>query len=359
MNNHTNDNLVFTMRSLLLLLLFVGTYQNSSAQIYPVRTDVQINGLKGDVLSTTTTSRAYSPATERWEPLQITVVNVFNKGGNLLLRKTYLQQATSTTSLFTYDKKADSLKPVFEVSAAGSIRDKDSGRVILDETFTYMPDGKLKARVERNFQSGKTTRYLYFYVNSRLEYLVEQDSATDAFTSIEKFFYMKGDKPQGSTIRHYNPATDLIRSLKDTAGVPESRIQYDYTSYVYGDTTTPVIFWRWNYGNDTIVDRQEIKRFLENGNHAATITQEFKDGKNISSRSQIFNEYGDPISVADSFGNDTTYQRGFDYIYDERDEYGNWKTKRQYVAADPQDKESEHRLLLYRTDRTIKYFDEE
>ena len=345
------------MRLLFAILLLLGFGGTLSAQIYPVQTDLRKEGLKGPVQATVTVTRTYSPAAERWEPLQVKVVSTFNEKGQIQRRRTFLQHTPSTTSLFTYDKESDSLQPVLELTA-GEGTGGDSARLILDESFIYRADGKIEIEVERNLQSGKTTRHQYTYAGSNPTHRVEYDSATGAITAVEEFFYMAGNKPRGSTIRRFDPSTDPVRSLKDTAAVPDERIAYDYTSYVYGDTTTPVIFWKWEYGRDTVVDRQEVQRFLEDGTLMATIVQTFKNRKIVHSRSQLFNEYGDPVSSADSFGNDTTYQRAFDYIYDESDARGNWTDKRQYTAATPGSTTSDERLLLYRTDRTILYREE-
>ena len=340
------------------LTLFVGISSLLSAQIYPYRTDAEKIGLKGKVKTTSTVVLPYSPAAERWEPLRIKIIEFYNPSGNLLRKKTFIQHVTSTTPLFTYDKKSDSLRPILESTAAQTGSAADSGRLIMDQVFTYMTDGRIETEIERDYQMGKTLRRLYVYAGSRLKYRVEQDSALDAIISLEEFSYMAGSKPQGSIIRHYNPATDLLRSLKDTADVPEKRITYDYTSYIYGDTLTPTIFWRWYFGGDTIVDRQEIHRFLEGGELAATIDERFQEGKLSQSSSKLFNLYGDPLSTADSFGNDTTYQRAFDYIYDELDQEGNWRVKREYVAADPGNPDSGERLLLKRIERVITYYEE-
>ena len=345
------------IRTTLFLLSFLSC-SILSAQIYPVQSDLQKEGLNGPVRTTITTSRTYQPGAERWEPLEIKVVSTYNREGELIEKKTYIAHRHSTAPLFTYDKDADSIRPVIDATSALTSDSAEKPRLINTEIRTYQPDGRIRSVLNRNYQMGKATMREYAYDGSVLDLILERDSATKGITMIEDFFYLPGNKPQGSTIRKFNPATDLVTALSDTSSVPQKRVSYDYTSYVYGDTITPVIYWKWEYGNDTTVDRQEIKRYLEDGTLSASIMQHFNNGKIVRARSQIFNEYGDAVSNADSFGNDTTLQRIFDYIYDELDPQGNWRIKRQYVKTDPERSDSEERALLGRSDRKIIYFEE-
>ncbi|MCE2504206.1 MAG: hypothetical protein J4G05_09150 [Chlorobi bacterium] len=344
---------------LLVLPLLWFSHGHLAAQIYPVQTDLQKHEINGPVQSVITTTRTYSPGAKRWQPLVVTVVSTYNGEGNLIKERTFISHKESETRLFTYDKESDSLRPIIDATPALSLDSSDPYRLIMERVYSYLADDRIASEVERNYQTRRTLQRQYIYVGPLLRYKVEQDSSVGSISSIEEFFYMKGYKPRGSTIRRYNPATDRVTSLEDTASVPENRVQYDYTSYVYGDTSTPVIFWKWGYGADTIVDHQEVKRFLENGKLVAITTQQFADGKITRSRSQIFNKYGDPLSTADSHGNDTVYQRAFVYIYDKPDRCGNWREKRQYVVPDPNDlTNTEQRLLLSRVDRVIRYFEE-
>ena len=325
------------------------------AQIYPALPDLQKKELSGPVQLVITTTRTYSPETERWQPLVSKVVSTYNQKGQLVNEVISVSHEKSDTRLFTYDKDSDSLRPVIDISPSPS----DTSRIIMKRVYSYMASGRKGSEVERNYQTGKTIQRQYLYNGTTVRFIIEQDSAVGSLSTIEEFFYIKGAKPRGSTIRRFDPKTDLVTSIKDAELVPEERIEYDYTSYVYTDTATPVIFWKWEYGNDTVVDRQEVKRFLDNGKLAARIIQEFADGKISRSRTLIFNKYGDPLSTADSYGNDTTYERAFDYIYDKPDKHGSWQEKRQYVVTDPDDLTNEQRLLVQRVDRVIKYFEED
>ena len=78
------------MRLLFAILLLLGFGGTLSAQIYPVQTDLRKEGLKGPVQATVTVTRTYSPAAERWEPLQVKVVSTFNEKGQIQRRRTFL-----------------------------------------------------------------------------------------------------------------------------------------------------------------------------------------------------------------------------------------------------------------------------
>ena len=326
------------------------------AQIYPEKGDLERAGLSGPVSRVVETSRSWSPELARWNPLvQVTVLN-FSPEGRLNRRAVALLNRPVDRSLFIYDSVSGKPEPIAENSAGGS-RVSEEGDPVSEEIYTYDDMGRVGIVIERNFRLGTTTVTQHIYdTKGRLKLRVTSDSSQGFIRAIEEFFWTAEDRPTGSVIRRFDPKTDPFRSLKDTASVPESRIGRDYTSFGYGDTVHPVIWLSWELGRDTIVDRQELRRFDTEEHLFSSLMQRYEKGTVVQTQARIYNPFGDILSAADSFGEETTYERAFDYIYDARDEHGNWRTRRQYVAIDPEAAGTSERVLLSRTDRGVEYY---
>ena len=342
-------------------VLFVSTFSflctlSLRAQVYPERTDMDRFGLQGPVQKIIDVSRAFSANLDKWEPLVITRVMNFNRDGNLLKAGIYVSREQPDQQFFVYKENSDSILPVLD--ATRSMFQDGEASPIEETLYAYEEDGRLAGKVERDYQKKKTDKNQYFYQEGLLSAIVTRDSSTNNITALEFFYYLNDGRPTGSSSRYFNQETDRIIKLSDTADVPEERINRSYTFYTYTDTLTPVIYWNIDVGNDTAVDKQIIKRFLENDMLSASTTQTLSDGKATRSESIIYNKYGDVLSSAVSFGNDTTYTRTLDYVYDELDNNENWRTRRQYATVpDEKAKGKEKKILLSRTDRDIIYYE--
>lgn len=330
-----------------------------SAQIYPIRSDAQKAGAPLGARQVISTSRSYSPDMGRWNPLLYSTAQTYSPDGRLMKEIIYLSRASGEKEIVIYDSAAGAAMTVPETMPV-KIGEGDSSAILREKLYVYDETDRLSVIVDRDHRLHSVVLSLHVYDNeNRLGRVVEKDSASGHIRSIEEFHYLPDRRPTGSRIRTFDPATDPFTSLGDTAKVPAKRTAISYTLYSYGEETTPVIYWRWEYGRDTTMDRQEIRRMRSDGTLVSTTMQEFTDGRIKSSRAQVFNPQGDALSAADSFGDTTTvYQRAFDYIYDEPDGRGNWTTKRQYVAKNPGDPTSEERLLIGRVDRSIIYYEE-
>lgn len=334
------------------ILLTVTTY-TASAQIYPVTTDLFRMGLKGPVETVVQVSRSYSSQVQRWEPLMVTTILHFNREGFLLKKGTYISRQKPDKDLYTYDAESDKALPVFDVTSTVITSAKNEP---LEELLYAYDKGKLVGIIERDYKSGKTLKREYVYEGKQATAIISRDSATGLIAEIEQFYYQKDGKPTGSYIRYFDTKSTPVREPADTAAVPANRILRDYTSYVYTDTTTPVIFWHWHFGNDTTIDEQEIKRFLPDGTMSASTSQTFVKGKITGSQSYLYNNYGDILSSAASFGSDTTFERGFYYVYEALDDRENWTVRRQ-VSGDAGSIAAENkRMLISRSDRNITYY---
>lgn len=336
-----------------LPLLFLCCSASALAQIYPVLSDRERIGLEGPVEQAIDVTRTYTAAVERWEPLVVTNVRTFNREGNLLKHGIYTSREAASKQLFVFDEESDSLRPVVEAGFGEG--DPNVKHPISETLYAYEEKGRLAGTVERNYQQGSTIRSQYTYQEDLLSAIVSRDSASGSIVRIEFFHYQKDGRPSGSTIRRFDPATDNIGTLSDTGSVPESRTYREYTSYIYSDTLTPVIYWHWEYGNDSIVDRQTVKRYLDNGMLSASTSQIMDGAKVKTSHTQIFNAYGDALSTSNSIGQEKTYERTLDYIYDELDSHRNWTVKRQFVDAKKEGEENEDKILITRTDRELSY----
>lgn len=340
------------MRSTIILLLgILLTSSTLFAQIYPRQTERERLDLRGPVELVTDVSRSYSQATERWEPLTLTSIMHFNRQGNLLKRGTYISREESDKDLYVYSADSNAALPVFDATAM--LFRSEKSEPLEEYLYAYEEDGRLAGVIERHYNTGRTIRRAYAYDDGRLTTIVSRDSASNGITEVERFHYHRDGKPTGSSVQQFDLRRDTIRNLSDTMFIPAERVARVYTSYVYNDPSTPVIFWRWSFGNDTVVDMQEIKRYQADGMLTSSTAQMFRNGKLTSSQAYVFNTYGDALSSAASFGNDTTYERGFDYIYGEPDDGTNWTVRRQYsVNGDDTSK----KILIARTDRRITYY---
>ncbi len=347
------------MTRILLFLALVFSTSTLYAQIYPEKTDLERYGLEGPVDKVVDISRSYTAQLEKWEPIILTRILNFNKEGNLLKHGLYVSREQPNQQFFVYNAESDSILPVLD--ATGAMFKSGETKPVEETLYVYEDDGRIAGTIKRDYQNNTVRKQQYFYKDKLLSGIVTRDSATDYITSIEFFHYLNDGKPTGSSTRHFDPKTDRILSLKDTARVSAKHINYEYTFYTYTDTLTPVIYWQIEVGNDTIVDKQVIKRFLENGMLSASTTQTLKDGKTTRRESLIFNKYTDVLSSAVSYGNDTTYTRTLDYVYDELDRNNNWRIRRQYATitakedSDEDNSEEEKKILLSRTDREIVY----
>lgn len=326
------------------------------AQIYPERTDMDRFGLRGPVQKIVDVSRAFSANLDKWEPLVITRIMNFNEDGNLLKAGIYVSREQPEQQFFVYKENSDSILPVLD--ATRSMFQNGEASPIQETLYAYEANGRLAGKIERDYQKKSVAKNQYFYQEDLLSAIVTRDSSTNNITAIEFFYYLNDGKPTGSSTRYFNRETDRITLLGDTSDIPEERINRSYTFYTYTDTLTPVIYWDLNMGSDTTVDKQIIKRFLDDGMLSASTTQTFNNGKTARSESILYNVYGDVLSSAVSFGNDTTYSRALDYVYDELDNEKNWRTRRQYATvADEEAKDKEKKILLSRTDRDIIYYE--
>lgn len=324
--------------------------------IHPSRSDIDRIGLSGPVMQVVEVARSWSPDLERWNPLVQTTAWSFTPKGQLRHRLVTLQNRPVDRNLFVYDSISGRPEPIAEVSVSGGTISR-AADPISESIYTYDENDRLKVAIERNFRTGETTVTQHVYdTKGRLKLLVTSDSADGYISRIEEFYWMAEDLPTGSTIRRYDRSTDPFRSLEDTARVPERRVARDYTSYGYADSTYPVIWFSWELGRDTIVDRQEVRKFNREQALFSSLLQRYEKGRTVGMQARIYNPFGDILSAADSFGDERTYERAFDYIYDERDEQGNWQTKRQYVALNPEEGASSDRVLLSRVDRTVRYY---
>lgn len=343
------------MRPKIIALLAAAllTASTASAQIYPTMTDAARHGLQGPVEKVVDVSRSYSPQSERWEPLTVTTIMHFNRAGYLLKKGTYLSRQKPDKDLYTYDAESDKALPVFDITAMAFGNDQNRP---LEEVLYAYEGNRLAGVVERNYTTKQTLNREYVYDRNRLSAIISRDSVTGLIAEIEQFYYGREGKPTGSTIRAFDVKNNPVRTLADTADVPNRRILRDYTSYVYTDTATPVIFWHWKFGNDTIVEQQEIRRYLADGMLSASTVQTFDGGKITSSQAYLYNRFGDVLSNAASFGSDTTFQRGFDYAYDGPDDRKNWTVRRQYSGGGDTLTTVNKRVLLSRTDRNLTYY---
>lgn len=329
------------------------TVSTASAQIYPRITDLARLGLKGKVESVITVSRSYSQQMERWEPLMVTSILHFSPEGYILKEGTYISRQAPDKDLYTYDAESKQALPIFDVTNMVFAPGKNEP---LEEALYAYDKGKLVGVIERDYKKGQTLNREYLYERGRTATIISRDSATGLIAEIEQFYYQQDGKPTGSSVRHFDTRINPVRELKDTAEVPAARILKEYTSYIYTDTATPVIFWHWHFGNDTTVDKQEIKRFLADGTMSASTSQTFSKGKTTNSQAYLYNNYGDVLSSAASFGNDTTYQRGFDYLYEALDTQGNWTVRRQYSGGGDSMRTADKRILISRSDRKFTYY---
>lgn len=347
------------MTRILLFLALVLSTSTLYAQIYPEKTDLERYGLKGPVDKVVDISRSYTAQLEKWEPMVLTRILNFNDDGNLLKHGLYVSREQPNQRFFVYNAESDSILPVLD--ATGAMFKSGETKPVEETLYVYEDDGRIAGTIKRDYQNNTVRKQQYFYKDKLLSGIITRDSATDYITSIEFFHYLNDGKPTGSSTRHFDPKTDRILSLKDTARVPAKRINHEYTFYTYTDTLTPTIYWQIEVGNDTVVDKQVIKRFLDNGMLSASTTQTLENGKTTRREALIFNKYTDVLSSAVSYGNDTTYTRTLDYVYDELDRNNNWRIRRQYAtitAKEDPDKgssEEEKKILLSRTDREIVY----
>ena len=337
------------------IIIFVGFVTSATAQVFPIRTDLQKVGLKGDVRQVTEHARSWSASLDRWNPLVVTTMRTFTKEGMLRREVVIYRNEPVDQKMFRYDSATGTARPIAETNAAGG-DGSEVGQLVRESGYIYDEDGRLRTMILRDYRGKQTSVVLHQYdTKNRLKNRITTDSADGYIRRIESFYWLADDRPAGSVIRTFNPETDPFRSLKDTAGVPESRILRDYTSYAYDQPETPVIYWHWEFNGDSTIDRQTVRRFGTNEKLYATITQKFTDTTVTESRTQLYNPDGDIFSTADIMGG-RTMERAFDYIYDPRDDAGNWIMRRQYVALDPKAPTSSERVLVSRTDRTILYY---
>ena len=344
-----------------ILLFFALTLSTSTlyAQVYPEKTDLEHYGLEGPIEKVVDITRSYSAALETWGPITVTRILNFNKDGNLLKRGMYISREQPDQQLFVYNAESDSIFPVLDATIA--MFQSGESKPVEEALYAYEDDGRVAGKIKRDYQNNTVLKQQYYYKDKLLSGIVTRDSASNHITSIEFFHYLNDGKPTGSSTRHFNPKTDRVLTLADTARVPAERINHEYTFYTYTDTLTPVIYWQIVVGNDTVVDKQVIKRYLEDGMLSASTSQTLKDGKTTRTEALIFNKYTDVLSSAVSFGNDTTYNRALDYVYDELDNNNNWHIRRQYATVTPEDdskeesSDEEKKILLSRTDREIVY----
>lgn len=342
--------------SLLFLLILCAAGVSVSAQIYPVRTDLQKVGMKGDVRQVIEHARSWSASLDRWNPLVVTTSRSFTKEGQLRREVVLYRNEAVDEKMYRFDSASGTALPIAETSAA-SDGASGAGRLVRESAYVYGEEKELQAIIMRDYEGKKTHIILHQYdTKGRLKRRITSDSADGYIRRIEDFHWLADDRPAGSVIRTFDPKRDPFRKLKDTAKVPESRVARDYTSYSYDQYETPVIYWHWEFDGDSTVDRQTLRRFNKENLLQSTIHQKFSDTTVIESRAQLFNAYGDAISTADRLEDGRTFERAFDYIYDQLDESGNWVMRRQYVATDPGNLESTERVLLSRTDRTIMYY---
>lgn len=338
------------------LLFFVGGV-SAVAQIYPERTALDEERMEGAVRQVIEHARSWSAELDRWNPLAMVTSKSFMRDGRLRRETVIYHNETVDDKMYVYDSASGTAKPVSENTIVGT-SGNGAIEIASEKTYGYSEDGKLQLIQFRDYRAKRTTIWLHVYdTKGRLKMKVKSDSADGYIREIEEYYWMGDDRPTGSVIRIFNPKTDPFKKLADTAKVPEKRIARDYTSYFYDAEETPTIYWYWEFNGDTIVDRQTVQRFTAEKTLHSTIVQKFRDTTLIESKAQIFNQYGDVLSNAESFGGDTTYQRAFDYIYDQVDDQGNWTIRRQYVSADPGNPEEKNRILLSRTDRQIRYYD--
>ena len=358
MNNAQTPNtiLFFSITAIIAGIVSVLGGIALNAQIYPVRSDLQRAGLSGPVSRVVETSRSWSPELSRWNPLVMVTVMNFSPEGRLNRKFVTMQNRPVDKSLFIYDSASGMPEPIIDVTVEGSDI-SERATPVSEEIYTYDDGGRSGVIIGRDFRLGRTTITQHVYdTKGRLKLRVTSDSAEGYILEIEEFYWTAENRPTGSVIRKFDPATDPFRSLRDTAKVPVSRVGRDYTSFGYKDTTHPVIWFHWELGRDTIVDRQEFRRFDAENNLFSTLMQRYESGSPVQMQARIYNPFGDILSSADSFGDATTYERAFDYIYDARDEQGNWRTRRQYVMLDPEAGSDGERVLLSRTDRGVEYY---
>ncbi len=346
----------FPATALLFLLLLGAAGVSASAQVYPVRTDLEKAGMKGEVRQVIEHARSWSAPLDRWNPLVITTSRSFTKEGQLRREVILYRNEPVDEKMYRYDSATGTARPIAEASAA-SDGTSGAGRLVRESVYAYGEENELQVIRISDYEKKVTHLILHQYdTKGRLKRRITSDSADRTIRRIEDFYWLADDRPAGSVIRTFDPKTDPFQRLKDSTKVPESRIDRDYTSYSYDNAETPVIYWHWEFNGDSVVDRQTVMRFDHDDLRQSLIIQKFRDTTVIESRAQIFNAQGDVISTADLLEDGRTLERAFDYIYDQLDDAGNWVMRRQYVAKEPGNLESTERILLSRTDRTILYY---
>ena len=233
---HINIALVSTF-----FLIGVGAAR-LDAQIAPNLPEREAMGVMGNAASVYDVNRSWSQITGRYEPLAVTNLRTFTKNGRLKKEGTYTSHVLTEDRFYYYDKDADSVRPIYEVSQSGS----DTSLRMVSEGI-YVLRQKDEARVGRVLRSladnGTVILETFAYnENGKIKSITSVDSTSGLVRKYEQFFYFPDGKPSGSSIWELDAKKTPIKQLTDTASLRQGDFSRTYTSYTYGDTLSPIIF---------------------------------------------------------------------------------------------------------------------